>query len=147
MFYPGDPIEQRKKALLQRLSGQRRGAGGMGSPVGRQPGMLGRGLMFGGHPGAQGLAHRPEQSPMFAGGSLNGVEDPGGPTGLHGAPGFNVGTDIMQPGGPQQTFQAPNLGGGPMGNPAASLSPLIQHILQQYGQPPQLNLPRGLNVY
>lgn len=58
MFYPGDPTEERKRQLIARLSGQRRGgAGGFGQRVARAPGFFGRGQMFGGNAG-QGVAQR-----------------------------------------------------------------------------------------
>lgn len=63
MFYPGDPIEQRKQQLIKRLmagGGRRDGGGGFGvahslASLGHFPGMFGGGMHFGNFGG--GIAH------------------------------------------------------------------------------------------
>lgn len=98
MFYPGDPIEERKRKLIARLA-QRGGGSFGGSKVSRMPGFFGRGLRVG---GPQGLAaafdHIPaqaQQAPAFSGLSAPVPAVPA--SGLaHGpiesyTPGFNTG--------------------------------------------------------
>lgn len=63
MFYPGDPIDEKKRQLIARLSGARRGSGGFsGQRVGRVPGFFGRGVHPGGGFGGEvppGLMNNP----------------------------------------------------------------------------------------
>lgn len=66
MFYPGDPFEQRKRALIKKLAGGR-GASGGGTRVGRPAGAgFGRGMHFGAFGGVPG--QRPLAVPQLLGG-------------------------------------------------------------------------------
>lgn len=67
---PGDPIEERKRQLIKRLMASK---GGGGMRVGRMPGMMGRGMLFGGGGNPLGLANR-----MASYGSAYGDFDPQG---------------------------------------------------------------------
>ncbi len=135
MFYPGDPVEERKRQLIQRLSGQRRGGGaGAGQRVGRAPGFFGRGMGFAGSPGqsAFGQSHMP----AFAGVGGGGGGFEANP------PQFNMGGDVQHI-GPSQTFQGASLAGAyqPPQHPVD-----IRALLGAYGQQSAPQMPQGFGT-
>lgn len=142
MFYPGDPVEQRKKELLKKLAGQKGGSGG-GFGVGRQgygrlPGFFGRGMAFGG-----GIKPDIMGGPHNFGGGVMGQIPQAPPMGM-GASGpiHSLSGDIVSPFTPAQAspfqFQQPN--------PTFQANTL-KALLSGYGSQPQMPPGYGVNYF
>lgn len=133
MFYPGDPVEQRKRELIKRLSSSGKGAGGYGvsrSGLGRMPGFFGRGVGFGGMPG-QSAAHNP-----FA---LAGMSP--GNSGDTPSASFNLGHDVVNMGGQQHPADLGAIVGQPQ---LPFVAPQLRQLLGGYGgATPQPQMPSG----
>lgn len=127
MFYPGDPVEERKRALIAKLSGRGRGGGAGGQKVGRAPGFFGRGVAqgFGGAGQNFGRSIAPGlQGPDVGGGMFESAPA------AH-APQFNMGGDIMSFGGPvAMPASQPFIQSMPQG-PSAAISPIVRQLLAQ----------------
>ena len=147
MFYPGDPTEERKRALIAKLAGSRGkgGAAGGGFKVGRPAGAgFGRGIGFGG--GGVGTSRMrglaiPQMLSGYGqdtGGYGSGAIEPPQP------PPFSFIGDQMGPGSFQQTYQGPSLG-SLQGPSSPTVNPFIKQLLQGYGQQPQM--PTGYGYY
>lgn len=131
MFYPGDPVEERKRQLIARLSGRGRGGGAGGMKVGRAPGFFGRGVMqgFGGAGNAFGRAIAPGLQGAPQGQSMFGGPYTPPPAA---APQFNMGSDIMEM-GPSSPAITPSGLQNLIQPPPFIPIPQIQQLLAGYG--------------
>ena len=127
MFYPGDPVEQRKQMLLKKLGGGgRSGRAGGGFRVGRQAGQFGGGMRAGQGGQGQGLP-----------GMLQGYGQGGGFDGGGQPQGLDFGSIQMQQNG-QHPFGGGFQGFQGLGQQAPVIpQDLLQKILGGYGQQAQ----------
>jgi len=142
MFVPGDPIEQRKRALIAKMAGARgKGGAGGGFRVGRPSGAgFGRGMGFG---AAGGQGNRALALPQLLGGY--GGAGPGGNSGfgsgvdtsVQNAPQFTMDQDQMSMPG-TETYSGPTISsfsGSTSLQPAISPQ-ILKQLLGGYGQAP-----------
>jgi len=149
MFVPGDPTEQRKRALIAKLMGRSgKGGAGGGLRVGRPAGAgFGRGLGFGGG-GGNAMGQRGQALPQMLAGY--GGEGQGYGQGASEAPQFqppNIGAQQSFAGSfrpPQPEYQGGSLGLTGPSQQHLAMNPLIQQLLQSYGQQPQPQIQMGL---
>ena len=136
MFVPGDPIEQRKRALIAKMAGRGRGgqAGG-GFKVGRPAGAgYGRGIGFG---AAGGQGNRALALPQMLAGY---GQDQGG---------YGGGAQEA-PQAPQFSMTGDNMGGGdiqPYLNPQVMQQVMGSNGPNQFQAIPQIDLLRALGQY
>lgn len=125
MFYPGDPVDERKRQLIKRLSGRQSGGG---LRVGRAPGFFGQGQRIGAMSGLAGKLGG------YGGGFVN-IPPPQAPPPMapmapqqQFAPHYQ-GNDNPEP--PASIFQPPSM--PPQQNQSIFNNPLLMNLLQQYG--------------
>jgi len=144
VFYPGDPIEQKKRALIARLAARNSGRGSsLGVPLGHPQASYGRGVGF--HPGGVGLPGHgePQGFPGQGNGPPQGFppaggngQDPNAPGNAQAQAPAQAQGGYMPPAAPQYQGSPYQLDPGP-----TSLNPALLQLLQQYGQMPQM--PQG----
>jgi len=166
MFYPGDPTEQRKRALIAKLAGRGQGGAGGGSGVARAPGFFGKGIGFSGMPGNSAFGHAQGNQAFAGGGGLAGALSAygGGDEQVQQTQQqFQPQSPYVDP-NPVQHLQSPisGLNAGPQtaymggalatgfntGTQTAQISPIIKQLLAGYGQQqPQMPAGYGRSYY